>query len=320
MNCSDFNYAYRNRRPSFGANKIKALVFLIVAFAALLPGWAQAQERNDREFQECSDCPIMVGIPAGRFLMGSPANEAGRFDNEGPQHIVSVRAFALGKFDVTSEQFRSFLEATGYVPQPCNRMLNLGWRSPGGGLAYPPDEVEPRRWPAVCLDWRDAGAFIAWLNAKVKAAHPELAKRSGPYRLPSEAEWEYAARAGTTTARWWGDAIGAANANCNGCGSEWDDRVLSDVDSFKPNPFGLYGMLGNAWQWTADCWHKSYVGAPADGKAWTEKDCAKYVLRGGSWDNVPVFVRSAARSGSPADGGEYDYSSLAGFRLARDLP
>jgi formylglycine-generating enzyme required for sulfatase activity len=320
MNCDDSNYSYRNCRFASGANKIKTLLFLIVAFAAMLPGWAHAQEHKDREFQECSDCPIMIGIPAGRFVMGSPANEAGRFDNEGPQHIVSVRAFALGKFDVTSEQFRSFLEATGYSPQPCNKMLGLGWRSPGGGLAYPPDEVEPRRWPAVCLDWRDALAYIAWLNAKVKAAHPELVKRSGPYRLPSEAEWEYAARAGTTTARWWGDAIGAANANCNGCGSEWDDRVLSDVDSFKPNPFGLYGMLGNAWQWTADCWHKSYVGAPADGKAWAEKDCAKYVLRGGSWDNVPLFVRSAARSGSPADGGEYDYSSLAGFRLARDLP
>ena len=103
----------------------------------------------------------------------------------------------------------------------------------------------------------------------MKAAHPVLANRAGPYRLPSEAEWEYAARAGTNTARWWGDEIGKANANCNGCGSEWDDHVLAPVDAFAPNPFGLYGMLGNAWQWTADCWHPSYVGAPADGSAWT---------------------------------------------------
>ena len=103
----------------------------------------------------------------------------------------------------------------------------------------------------------------------MKAAHPALANRAGPYRLPSEAEWEYAARAGTNTARWWGEAIGSGNANCNGCGSQWDNHVLAPVDAFKPNPFGLYGMLGNAWEWTADCWHPSYVGAPTDGSAWT---------------------------------------------------
>ena len=300
-------------------------VFLTVVLAALgvaiaLAVPAFAQERTDREFQECTDCPVMVGIPAGRFVMGSPASEPGRFDNEGPQHVVSVRAFALGKFDVTSAQFRDFLEATRYQPAPCNRILNLGWRVLDDGRAVAPDEAEPLRWPAVCLDWRDADAYVAWLNAKVKAARPELEKRAGPYRLPSEAEWEFAARAGTTTARWWGTAIGTGNANCNGCGSRWDDSDLSTVEKFHPNPFGLYGMLGNAWQWTADCWHKSYVGAPTNGSAWTENDCAKYVLRGGSWDNVPIFIRSAARTGSLADGGEFDYSSLASFRVARDLP
>ncbi|HTT82818.1 MAG TPA: formylglycine-generating enzyme family protein [Rhizomicrobium sp.] len=293
---------------------ILALLFLAMAWPA------RAQDQPQREFRECPQCPVMVGIPAGRFIMGSPASERGRFDNEGPQHYVSVRAFALGKYDVTSDEFRSFLAETGYRPAPCNKLLNLGWRSPGDGRAYPPDDVEPPKWPAVCLDWRDADAYIIWLNVKVKAARPALAGRSGPYRLPSEAEWEYAARAGTTTARWWGNAIGVGNANCNGCGSRWDNHLLSEVDQFRPNPFGLYGMLGNAWQWTADCWHKNYVGAPTNGTAWTEPGCTKYVLRGGSWDNVPVFVRSAARSGSPADGGEYDYSSLAGFRVARDLP
>jgi formylglycine-generating enzyme required for sulfatase activity len=138
--------------------------------------------------------------------------------------------------------------------------------------------------------------------------------------LPTEAEWEYAARAGTKTARWWGDDIGTGKANCNGCGSEWDNRLFADVDRFAPNPFGLYGILGNAWQWTADCWHPSYVGAPADGRAWTERDCSKRVIRGGSWHNLPVFVRSAARVGSGRDAGESDYSGLAGFRVARDLP
>jgi formylglycine-generating enzyme required for sulfatase activity len=193
---------------------------------------------------------------------------------------------------------------------------------PQKGFAYPPQDVEPPKWPAVCLDWNDANAYIAWLNARVRAQHPTIGYRpGGPYRLPSEAEWEYAARGGTTTARWWGDQVGDGNANCNGCGSKYDFRVLSDVDAFKPNPFGLYGVLGNAWQWTADCWHPSYVGAPTDGRAWiTGGDCTKHVIRGGSWDNTPIFVRSAERSASTADGGELDYSSLAGFRVARDLP
>ncbi len=256
----------------------------------------------------------MVGIPAGTYLMGSPAAEHGRLDTEGPLHRVAIKAFALGKFDVTSEQFLVFLRATGYQPKPCNPILKMTWRSPGEGRAWPPYDVEPRRWPAVCLDWNDANAYIAWLNTHTGHA------AKGPYRLPSEAEWEYAARAGTVTARWWGDAIGSGHADCNGCGSKWDDSELSDVDAFEPNPFGLYGMLGNAWQWTQDCWHENYVGAPADGRAWVAGNCSRHVLRGGSWDNVAIFIRSAARSGGSADGGEFDYSSLAGFRVARNLP
>ena len=133
------------------------------------------------------------------------------------------------------------------------------------------------------------------------------------------------ARAGTSTARWWGEAVGTGNANCNGCGSNWDNRVLAPVDAFRPNPFGLYGLLGNNWDWTADCWHPSYVEAPSDGSAWISSGqdgggCAKHVIRGGAWNNVPIFIRSAARNGAADSGGEYDYSSLAGFRVARDLP
>jgi formylglycine-generating enzyme required for sulfatase activity len=262
---------------------------------------------------------MMVGIPAGRFVMGSPVGEQGRFDTEGPQHDVSIKAFALGKYDVTSREFLVFLEDTGYQPAPCDRLQNMSWRSPGRGLAYPPYVGEPPHWPAVCLNWGDAQAYVVWLNARVRRERPGLVNGDGPYRLPSEAEWEYAARAGTVSARWWGDALGVGKANCNGCGSAFDYRYLADVDSFAPNGFGLYGMLGNAWQWTADCWHESYAGAPADGSAWMDGTCVKHVIRGGSWSNLPVFVRSAARSGSGAEG-EYDYSSLAGFRVARTLP
>jgi formylglycine-generating enzyme required for sulfatase activity len=292
--------------------------FFFALFWIAIAASAQAQDHKDREFQECHDCPVMVGIPAGAFMMGSAPGEKGRFDTEGPLHRVSIKAFALGKFDVTSEQFLSFLRETGYQPAPCNSILKMTWKSTGDGRAYPPYDVEPRRWPAVCLDWQDAQAYIAWLNGKVR--RPDRPRGDGPYRLPSEAEWEYAARGGTLTARWWGDDVGSGNANCNGCGSKWDDSELADVDALKPNPFGLYGILGNAWQWTQDCWHENYVGAPANGSAWSSNACTKHVLRGGSWDNLPIFVRAASRSGGSPDGGEYDYSSLAGFRVARNLP
>jgi formylglycine-generating enzyme required for sulfatase activity len=290
--------------------------FLLVLFA-LAPAGAQNQQA--REFKECSVCSVMVGIPAGQFLMGSPATEQGRFEAEGPLHPVLIRAFALGKYDVTVEEFLTFLRDSGYQPRPCNPMLNDTWRNTGRGLAYPPQDVQPPRWPASCLDWKDAQAYIAWLNKKLRLERPNL-RGPGPYRLPSEAEWEYAARGGTTTARWWGEEIGTDNANCNGCGSKFDDSVLSDVDAFAANPFGLYGMLGNVWQWTQDCWHDSYVGAPKDGSAWMSGTCPKHVIRGGSWGNVPLFVRAATRSDAGPDGGEYDYSSLSGFRLARTLP
>jgi formylglycine-generating enzyme required for sulfatase activity len=278
-----------------------------------------ANDHPEREFKECPACPQMVAIPAGTFVMGSPAGEPGRFDSEGPQHYVAIKAFALGKYDVSTSEFLTFLEETGYQPAPCNPILHEGWRVPGGGLAYSPYDTVPLRWPAFCLDWKDANAYIDWINKKARAA-TGLDHRSGPYRLPSEAEWEYAARAGTNTARWWGDEPGDGRANCNGCGSHWDYKELSPVDAFTPNPFGLYGMLGNVWQWTEDCWHPSYVGAPKDGRAWRTGDCSRHILRGGSWDNVPVFIRSASRTAAPNNGKEYDYSVLSTFRIARDLP
>ncbi len=296
-----------------------SLLMVMTALLATTATGGRAAEPVRHEFRDCPDCPTMVVVPAGRFIMGSPANEHGRFDAEGPPHAVSVHAFALGKYDVTSEEFLAFLRETGYQPAPCDPVLGLAWRSPGRGLAYPPGDVQPPRWPAVCLNWFDAEAYLAWLNSKLRGRAGATAG-DGPYRLPSEAEWEYAARAGTTAARWWGDAIGTGKANCNGCGSAWNGRELAPVGSFAPNPFGLYDMLGNVWQWTSDCWNESYVGAPSDGSAWQTGDCSKRVLRGGSWSNVPEFIRSAARSRADAAGRDANYSSYAGFHVARTLP
>src|SRR5271168_3192396 len=172
--------------------------FMMCAALAVLGLAASAQADS---FRECPACPEMTGIPAGKFLMGSPAHEPGRFDSEGPQHVVTVKAFGLGAYDVTSAEFLTFLRLSRYQPAPCNPLLNFGWKVEGRDLAYPPSQDEPLRWPAVCLSWKDAGAYIDWLNAQVKAAHPVLASSKGPYRLPSEAEWEYAARAGGNGAR-----------------------------------------------------------------------------------------------------------------------
>jgi formylglycine-generating enzyme required for sulfatase activity len=261
-------------------------------------------------FRDCPDCPEMVVIPAGKFVMGSPADEEGRFDSEGPQHSVSLRWFALAKYDVTVREFTAFVHETGYEPGPCNWPRDSTWDSPG---FLPAD-------PVVCVSWRDAQAYIKWLNRKVAERSPALTKGDGPYRLPSEAEWEYAARAGTANARWWGDSIGVGNANCNGCGSPWDNRRLSPVGSFKPNRFGLYDMLGDVWQWTDDCWNETYTGAPDDGRPWTTGDCRRRVLRGGSWSSLPKFLRSAARSSDDAGSRSSDYASFAGFRVAMTLP
>jgi len=135
------------------AQRLLPLPFLAVLLLAQ-SATGIAEERKDREFQECPECPVMVGLPAGGFVMGSPASESGRFKNEGPQHFVSIKAFALGKYDITSEEFLTFLKDTGYQPAPCNAMLDMRWQSPGHGKAFPPFNAEPPRWPAVCLDRR----------------------------------------------------------------------------------------------------------------------------------------------------------------------
>jgi formylglycine-generating enzyme required for sulfatase activity len=240
-------------------------------------------------FRECAkDCPEMVVVPAGEFMMGSPVDESDHYDNEGPLHRVTIaRPLAVSKFEVTFEQWDACVAF--------------------GTCAHVPDSNMGRgTLPVINVSWDHAQQYVAWLS-----------KMTGrPYRLLSEAEWEYAARAGTTTAYSWGDELGINNANCNGCGSEWDSRRTAPVGSFAPNQFGLYDMQGNVWEWVEDCLHANYEGAPKDGSAWiAQGDCNNRVIRGGSWVGYPVGLRSALRFWFTSD----DHGIDVGFRVARTL-
>jgi formylglycine-generating enzyme required for sulfatase activity len=254
-----------------------------------------AQERALKPkdtFAECMDCPVMIVVPGGSFTMGSPANEPGRDSDEGPQHqVVIARQFAVAQYELTFDQWDACLAdggCGGYKPS------DAGW---GRG-----------RRPANEISWDDASAYVSW-----------LAKKTGkPYRLLSESEYEYAARAGTTTAYPWGDAIGTNNANCERCGSRWDGKETAPVGSFAANAFGLYDMVGNVYEWTQDCYHNTYKGAPTDGAAWLADnggDCSFRVLRGGSWNVGAENLRSAARVGGIA----VDRAFRLGFRVGRTV-
>jgi formylglycine-generating enzyme required for sulfatase activity len=157
----------------------------------------------------------------------------------------------------------------------------------------------------INVSWDDANAYVTWLSKKT----------GKPYRLLTEAEYEYATRAGTETPYPWGDDIGKNNANCNGCGSEWDNKQTAPVGSFAPNRFGLYDMVGNVWEWVEDCYHETYNGAPTDGSAWITGDCSTHVVRGGSWNNNPENLRSAFRIRLAT----VNRVSYLGFRVGRTL-
>ena len=250
----------------------------------------QAAMKPGRVFRDCGTCPEMVVVPAGSFTMGSPASEEDHHDSESPQHRVRIsQAFAVGKYEVTFAEWDACVDGGG-----CNGHLpdDEGW---GRG-----------RRPANYVSWEDAQAYVAWLSRKT----------GKEYRLLSESEWEYAARAGTQTRYHWGDSVGRNRANCDGCGSRWDDERTAPVGSFSANGFGLHDMAGNVWEWVEDCWHDSYSGAPSDGSAWTTGgNCSGRVLRGGSWDSGPGYLRSANRfRGSPG----LRYNDL-GFRVSRTL-
>ena len=231
--------------------------------------------------------PEMVVIPSGSFMMGSPENEPDRNSAESPQHRVRIaNSFALGKYELTFAEYDQFAEATGR-----KKPDDEGW---GRGNR-----------PVINVNWKDAQAYLKWLSE-------ETGKR---YRLPSEAEWEYAARAGTTTKYSWGNEVGQNRAHCNRCGSEWDNKKTALVGSFEPNPFGLYDIHGNVYEWVEDCMNDSYHNAPVDGKAWLTGVCKWRVIRGGAWLFKAQALRSAHRNAG--DIGARDNG--IGFRIAREL-
>jgi formylglycine-generating enzyme required for sulfatase activity len=254
----------------------------------VLTAEAERAPKPQATFRECAkDCPEMVVIPSGRFSMGSPADEQGRFDNEGPQHEVFIdKPFAVSKFDVTFAEWDACVSVGG-----CLRANDSGM---GRGTK-----------PVINVNWLEAQQYVTWLSNMT----------GKPYRLLTEAEWEYVARGGTGTAYFWGDDIGRGNANCNGCGSQWDGKQSSPIGSFAPNDFRLYDMAGNVWQWVQDCYHDDYAGAPTDGSAWISGDCSRRVGRGGSWFLSPQNLRAAYRDRSSADSRVDDL----GFRVARML-
>lgn len=250
-------------------------------------------------FRDCSECPEMVVVPAGSFKMGADSHEP-LSDSAQPQHAVTIRkAFAVGIYDVTFDQWDSCVNDNG-----CSGYTAA---SQGWGRSTR---------PVIYVSWHDAQGFILWLNKKVRPpAEPGVPTPPGPYRLLTEAEWEYAARAGTTTTYYWGDTRENGYANCDGCGSKWDNQQTAPTGSFPPNPFGLYDMSGNVLQWVQDCGHKNYDGAPTNGTAWETGICDSRVLRGGSWFNSPYYLRPSQRYlTSPAF-----RANNAGFRVAKTL-
>jgi formylglycine-generating enzyme required for sulfatase activity/uncharacterized caspase-like protein len=269
-------------------------------------------------FRDCPNCPEMVVAPAGRFIMGSPADEAGHSDKEGPQHEVTIgKSFAVGRFAVTRGEFASFVRSANHATgEKCWTYEN--WMGIPEGRSdrsfRNPGFTQDDHHPVVCVSWHDAKAFVAWLSKKT-GKH---------YRLLSEAEREYVTRAGTTTPFWWGSSITPEQANYNGTytykggGSKGEYRQRTvPVNSFEPNPWGLYNVHGNVWDWVEDCWHDNYQGAPRDGSAWTSGDCSIRLARGGAWLFDPESLRSAVRSG--VDALADMPRANRGFRVARTL-
>jgi len=285
--------------------------------AHLFPG--ATAPRSGELFRDCPTCPLMKLLPAGHFVQGEGDDTLAGSQLDRPRHAVAIGySLGIGVYEVTVGEFREFATATSFQSQGC-ASYDGAWRK-RDELKW--DDVGFKQTatdPVVCVSWRDATAYAQWLSRKTGQG----------YRLPSESEWEYAARAGSDAVRPWGDNASAACASANVADQSaaeqfpgWKVEPCTDgyvytapVGSFKPNVFGLYDMLGNAFEWVQDCWHPSYQGAPADGSAWMSGDCAEHGLRGGSWFTSPGQVSAMARNRF-----EENYrSDSVGFRLVREV-
>ena len=265
----------------------------------------------------------MVDIPGGTFRMGDLSGHG--FDWEKPVNSVTVPAFKMGKHEVTVGQFRRFVEATGYHTdaernaggnEGCFSQSGDGYDWVSGRSGGNPGFSVGDDHPVVCVNWNDAEAFVKWLVAQTGKA----------FRLPTEAEWEYAVRAGSTTKYHFGNSESQlcryGNHADTSTDFSWRNESCSDgvgkrtavVGRYQPNSFGLYDMHGNVWEWVQDCWNESYAGAPTDGSTWTLGDCSRRVLRGGSWFNYPRDLRSAGRFGFTRS----NLDNSIGFRLVQD--
>jgi formylglycine-generating enzyme required for sulfatase activity len=244
---------------------------------------SRAQARFGTVFRDCADCPEVVWLPQGEFIMGEGSAAIG------PRHVVKIEyVLAVGRFEVTFAEWDACVAAGGCRHRPDDS----GW---GRG-----------RQPVINVSWADAQEYVIWLARRTRKH----------YRLLSEAEWEYAARAGSAVHYWWGNDAGRGEANCNDCGSKWDGRQAAPVGRFSSNPFGLYDMHGNVFEWVEDCYHYGYRDAPSDGSAWT-LDCTAVtdtrMVRGGAWYGPSITTRSAARSAVALN----YYDNRIGFRVAR---
>ena len=296
----------------------------VVAGSLVVTGlvWVAMQRSAGDRFRDCPECPEMVVVPAGSYRMGSPPYEQGRHEHEGPVREVTIAGpFAIGRYEVMVAEFARFVNETGYsAGSSCwtyegdDYTIRAGrrWRNPGF--------AQSGRHPVACVNWNDAQAYVAWLSRET----------GEEYRLPSESEWEYAARAGTATARYWGEGESGQCRHANGADASGKERYLGLVTaascrdghvhtapagSFAANGWELHDMLGNVWEWAEDCWNGSYAWAPSDGSAWESGVCAVRVLRGGSWVSSPSDLRAADRNASFTRSRDVDY----GFRVARAL-
>ncbi|WNW11874.1 formylglycine-generating enzyme family protein [Pseudomonas sp. DTU_2021_1001937_2_SI_NGA_ILE_001] len=279
----------------------------LLALSCALP-CAVAQADTERQpgsvFKDCKDCPEMVVLPAGSYVMGTPDGELGRQPDEGPLHTVTfARPFAISRFQVTAAELNAYVKASGAV-------LKSGDERPGRWCeAGKPSYPQGPRQPAVCIDYYEVQAYADWLSRQT-GQH---------YRMLSEAEREYAARAGSTGPFPFPfDAEGEyqITQHANTYGPKDGYTYSAPVGSYPPNAFGVYDMHGNVYEWVADCWHKDYVGAPSDGSAWLEgADCDRAHMRGNDWGEPPIFSRSGNRN----DRLRTTRGDFLGFRVARQL-